>query len=286
MKEEDRSVPPDETPSSGPSDHSLEEELRAELHTQVDSMFEAKTGLDFYVQCLALAGRLLKAGGPAIDALVGHELICSKSTALPDALTAGEDARNEAAASVYGLGGRAEEPTSKICLLGASTTVQQLAVFSDDPYLRGLAAALRQLRHGQLHPWLVSPKASAHPKHHASDVLAVKLRAFCVVEYLVASAFCTTKTAAQGEVLDRLGISADTFSEWRKQQRKHNAADFDVQRSLITKLGKEVGKFRRRAKEVPGFGDWVEWHDEQFGLSVVDRCARMLKELGAHKGQK
>ena len=71
---------------------------------------------------------------------------------------AGERARNAVSEMLLGIGGRTAQSTAADGLIGAHMTVQQLAVFSQDPYLTVLATALEQLRVGQVHPWLVPPR--------------------------------------------------------------------------------------------------------------------------------
>ena len=109
---------------------------------------------------------------------------------------------------------------------------------------------------------------------------------FGVIEYLFASGLYRRKFEATRDVLGRLDISEDTLNDWRKKQRLHNATAFDLQLSCARKLGEWVGGYRRKVKEVPAFRPWIEYQDQQFGLAAVDHCARALKNVGAHKGQK
>lgn len=275
---------PDDIRSSESPDDNLAEEIRAELHAQVDSMFErAKTGLDIYSECLSLAGRLVTQASPYTDLIVARELAGPKAT---DAIAVGKRARDDAKAVHYGVDGKTAESTATLGLVGAHKTVEQLAVYTDDPYLRVLAIAMGQLRFGQVHPWLVPVKTPVHPKQHASDVLGLKTIPFAVIAYLVASGLYNTKTEATADVVERLGISEDTLRDWRKQQLKYRAAQFDLELRMIGLIGPEIRRARRNIDKMPEFQSYVEAHDRQFGLTAIDWVAEALKKAGAHKGQK
>ena len=264
----------------------FEEELRLELHRQVDGMFEgAKNSSDIYCDCLRLAGRLVAQASPYIDLIVARELAAPKAST-SEVLAAGERGRDDVKAFVYGVDGRTAESTAALGLIGAHTTINLLAIYTADPYLRILATALGELRYGQVHPWLVPVKTPVHPKERASDVLTLKAKPFCVIDYLVRSGLHTTKTAASAEVVARLGISEDTLKVWRQQQRKLRPVQFEHELQLIAHIATEVRERRRHMKTMPESRAWVEAQDNHFGLSAMDWVARALQDAGAHKGQK
>ena len=242
-----------------------DEKLRAELHEHIDGMFErVEHEPDVWWRCIAMAGRLLKESTDWTDGMIGDELRMRKLTDQPDVLSAGRHAR--------------EAPlTPEIGLLGAQITVGQIAAHTGDPYLRELSTALLQLQHGQVHPWLVPPKASARPPERASDILALRSRPFCVIEYLVASGLYPSKAAARPAVLDRLSIADETLHSWEKQQRKENPASFEMQRRFSKLNGGRAAHFRRQADGCAHSRECIAWFDEQYGLPEVSRCAQALK---------
>ena len=267
-------------------EENLEEELRSELHRRVDGMFEhAKTSADIYCECLRLAGTLVTQASPYIDLIVTCELANPKAPR-SETVTAGALARDDAKALVQGVGGKTEESTAALGLIGAHKTVQQLAVYSADPYLHTLATALGELRYGQVHPWLVPVKLPIHPSNRASDVLALKAKLFSVIDYLATSGRCRTKTAATAKVLERVGISEDTLKVWRQQQRRHRSAQFEQELKIIADIATGVKRGREKMKAIREFRVWVEAHDHHFGLPAIDWIARALQDAGAHKGQK
>lgn len=275
--------PDDLTLPESPEDN-LEEELRRELHAQVDRMFEnAKTGLDIYCQLLGLAGRLVAQASPYIDLNIARELAGPKTK---DAVTVSERARDDVRAAHYDVDGKTFESTAKAGLIGAHTIVGQLAAVTNDPYLTGLAHALGQVRFGQVHPWLSPVKTPVHPKQYASDVLGLKGIPFGVIEYLVASGLSLTKTEATAAVVERLGISEDTLRDWRKQQLKYCAAQFDLELRTMRLVGPEINRARENLPKKPVFRDYVAAYDRQFGLPAIDWVAKALENLGAHKGQR
>lgn len=274
----------DDDRSTESPEANLDEELRAVLHAQVDRMFEnAKTGFDIHSELLSLAGRLITQTTPHIDLIIARELAGPKAK---NAITVGERAREDAKAVHYGVDGKTIESTAAVGLIGAHKTVEQLAAVTNDPYLTGLANALGQLRFGQVHPWLAPVKTPVHPRQHASDVLGLKAIPFAVIEYLVTSGLYGNKTEAAADVVERLGISEDTLKDWRKQQLKFRAPQFDLELRMIGLIGPEIRSARGRMAKMPEFRDYVEAHDQQFGLAAIDKVAGALENLGAHKGQR
>lgn len=264
---------------SEPIDKINREELRAELHTKVQRIFEREnTDLDICMECLSLASHLITRGAPYIDWKVGREIRGRKSA---DALIAGESARDEVKAASHGANGKTMESSANVGLIGSYVTVTQLAAYTDDTYLNGLAGALRQLRLGQVHPWLIPPKTPVHPRQHADDVLAWKAIPFTVIEYLVSSGLYATKTDATTDVLAHLGVSEDTLRDWRKQQRTLRAARFDLELEMVNFIGPEIRKVRSNKDNA-----YVDLIDELYGLPALHGVTKALKELGAHKGQK
>ena len=275
---------PEDTRSSQSPEDNLDEELRTQLHAEVDRMFEnAKTGLDIHCELLRLAGRLMTQITPYIDLIVARELAGPKAS---DAVTVGERAREDVKAAHFGVDGKTAESTATVGLIGAHTIVEQLAAVTNDPYLTGLANALAQLRFGQVHPWLAPAKLPVHPRQHASNVLGLRAIPFAVIDYLVASGLYPTKRKATDDVLERLGIAEDTLRDWRKQQLKYRAAQFDLELRIIGLVGPEARRARGNMAKMPEFRNYVEAYDQQFGLPAIDWVAKALENLGAHKGQR
>lgn len=192
-------------PLAKPIDNITREELRAELHTKVECIFDREnTDLDICRECLSLASHLISRGSPYIDLKVGREI---RGRKFADDLTAGESARDEVKAARNGDAAKPMESSAAFGLIGAHATVAQLAAYASDPYLNGLASALWQLRLGQVHPWLIPTKKPVHPRQHADDVLGWKAIPFTVIEYLESSGLYATKTKAMAEVVERLGVS-------------------------------------------------------------------------------
>ena len=194
-------------------------------------------------------------------------------------------ARDTVSALVHRIGGETAHSTAAVGLIGAYTTVQELAVFTQDPYLTVLATALGQLRFGQVHPWLSPPKVSVHPKESASEVLGLRAIPIAVIEYLVRSGLCRSKTEATSDVLNSIGITENTLKGWRRQQRLLRAAQFDLELRTIAIVAAEVKKARERVKTTPELRLCIEKNDLHFGLCALDAVRDRLKELDAHRGQ-
>lgn len=276
------------TPSTGASAPDLDvEQLQTDLHRQIDSLFEShfETGVHIHWLCLQLAGRLIKAATPWIDSLVANELRQAGTESGAEALAAAERARADVKAMRLKVDGQTPQSTATVGLVGAYHTVSEIGVYTGDPYLSELAEALRKLRLGQVHPWLVVPKIAVHPRHKASEVLELRAKVFCVVEYLVGSGLYATKTDAIGEVADRLGITAEALKKWRTQQRNNRRAQFDLELETMRLWAAEVKRHRQSVKSIPELGVLVHASDQRWGLPALEWISARLAALGANKGR-
>jgi hypothetical protein len=227
-----------------------------------------------------LATMLLKRVASVIDARVGRYVAAPKHTEA-EWLQLGKKAREDVKAAVDEKTLRA---TARVGRLGASITVRVLANLSGDRYLQVLSDALEQRRFGQDHAWLMLPKAHVHPPKHAHFVLLYRAFPFYTVEYLVASGAYLTKARTQEKVIERLGITEDTYRDWRKAQNKMRRADFARELKNAALLGKYVRPFRLMGD--PVIKAYVDDQDQNLGLPAVDACATALRAMGADKGRK
>ena len=116
---------------------------------KIDAIFAGgETGLDVSQQIFALGCQLLKSSTPSVDLFIAGALR-TPGASLAEASSAAKRARDTVSALVHRIGGETAHSTAAVGLIGAYTTVQELAVFTQDPYLTVLATALGQLRFGR-----------------------------------------------------------------------------------------------------------------------------------------
>ena len=114
-------------------------------------------------------------------------------------------------------------------------------------------------------------------------MLGLRAIPIAVIEYLVRSGLCRSKTEATSDVLNSIGITENTLKGW--QQRLLRAAQFDLELRTIAIVAAEVKKARERVKTTPELRLCIEKNDLHFGLCALDAVRDRLKELDAHRGQ-